>query len=350
MNFELMLSRLERFDVVDGKDSRMGARTDVASPETLVYHLYVQDLIYVDHIPEFSENGDPIDTVGWRVVYVNKKTKDARERTNLQDRFEERLPAPNGLHVFQPISSPRELQTAVRALDALFDMVENSQCRNCRRTNVRQGDPRFQMRSFLPHGPNNILFIRDPSKGQPNFMDVMRSLGQYDRDLYNFVKKHAEHCLKLMGSDERAYDTLQLQLIHYMPRGRGGIQAHIDSISAFKETIGPIFTVNMNYETKAFDLLPTLKKDGTPAVRLNTNLGDITMMDGESRVAWSHSIPFGNEGHAYTVAFKFPCQPQHMGDRSGGYCRLLQTYIPQNLAAPYREEQLETFYGLDPPP
>ncbi len=119
----------------------------------------------------------------------------------------------------------------------------------------------------------------------------MRDLHDYDPVLHDFVHKHGEFCLRMMGSGPEAYEKMQLQLVHYPPGG--GILAHIDSISAFEETVGPIFTVNMNVNPKAFDLFPTLKPEGTPVVRLMTTQGEITVMDGESRVTWSHAIPAG---------------------------------------------------------
>ena len=351
MSFERVLSCLERFDRYEGEAGQhLGARTKQAAPETRVFSLDKRNLVYVDHVPELSDGNHAIDTLGWKVVYVNKQIKSVGEKTSLANRRGRRLPAPNGLHVFKPIASEEQLSNAVRSLDALFDMVENPYCR--RRTNVTVGDSRFQMRKMFHGGPNNILFITDPKedKPQPRFEDVMISLKEYDEQLHDFVKKHADYCLKLMGSDKSANEDLQLQLIHYMPNGRGGIGAHIDAVAPFKNTIGPIFTLNMNFEEKAFDLLPTLKPRGTPAVRLLTTLGEITMMDGESRISWSHAIPYGNLGHAYTIAFKFPCQPQHMHDQSGGYNKILDTFIPQNLAPAFREKKLNPFYGLDQPP
>lgn len=348
MSIELLLSRLEHFEKGSGNTPTLGAITDRAVPETRVFRLNPRRVVHVHSIPEVTEKDDLINTLGWKVVYVNKQTKQVHEKTHWRDGTRERMPAPNGLHVFRPISSPANMRAAVESLSALFDMVENPQCR--RRTNVTYRDPRFQMRGLLPGNPNNILFIVPGGLTQPQFRVVMRSLAEYDRMLHDFVMRHAHYCLRLMGSDESAFDDMQLQLVHYTGNGHGGLLAHIDAVEPFKDTIGPIFTVNMNHEPKAFDLLPTLKQNGTPAVRLITNLGEITMMDGESRIAWSHSIPFGNRHHAYTVAFKFPCQPQYMADRSGGYSRVLETYIPQNLAVQYREPRLITDYGLDTPP
>jgi hypothetical protein len=309
--------------------------------------------VYVNTIPEFTQNRDPINTLGWKVVYVNSQTKGQGEKTHLNDSTERFVVVPpNGLHVFERLQLPEHytIESVLGSLEKLFYMIENEDC--ClieREKDIQFQDPRFQMRDMLDDAKNNILFIRDPgnAEGQPKFLTCMESLKEYDKNLHDFVKLHAEYCLLLMGSDVKAFDKLQLQLIHYFPRG--GIRAHIDSIQAFNETIGPIFTVNMNKGKKAFDLLPTLKRHGTRAVRLITDQGQITVMDGESRISWSHAIPYGNGGHAYTIAFKFPVQDQHKDDVTGGHNGILGIDIPQNLHTDYRVP-LTTFYGLDSSP
>lgn len=312
--------------------SGLGAKIDLAETGQ-VRELFPSQVVRVESIPEVSDNGDPIDTLGWKVVYVNKQTKDANERTAVGDMVGGKLHAPNGLHVFDRVVDEASVVRACGALRDLFRILEQGPSNQV----VKRMDPRFQMRRFIPRSPNNVLFIKDAGERQPELLDVLSSIKEYNPMLHGFVITHLRFCLSVMDSSMDVDDDLrgvQIQFIHYRPRG--GIQAHIDSVQAFGESIGPIFTVNMNVGLKAFDLLPTLLPQETPSVRLVTRLGQITMMDAESRLLWSHSVPYGNGCDCYTIAYKFPCLDRYKDDTSGGYSGILGTPIPQNLAPMYR--------------
>jgi hypothetical protein len=279
-----------------------------------------------------------IDTLGYKVQYVNYLTKREKEGTRLSDPVGSACAAPDGLYVFESISEKSELTFATESLKTLFRVIEHGKIKG-ESINVDFQDRRFQMREYLGvNSPNNILFIADKrGPTPPTFHGCIQSLHDYDTALGEFVLKHARFCLNIMDVDEEALNLCQLQLIHYNPRG--GILAHIDSVSVFGDTIGPIFTVNMDTDAKAFDLLPTLLPVETHphAVRLVTSHGQVTMMDGQSRLLWSHSIPSGNRNHCYTVAFKFPCMERYKNDTSGGFSNVLETQIPQNLKEELRQ-------------
>lgn len=313
-----------------------------------LYRLNPPKILYIKKIPHFN-NADPpqaLDTIGWKVRWVNNRegAQQAKytERTTV-DMMPERevMPAPNGLHVFESQASEAELNYAISSLQRLFLIIEQGPSKvQSYRGDITKNDPRFWMRNPLPakdkHRPlkNNILFLRDEGVS-PRFEDVMRTLNNYDARLGRFVEMHAKFCLHMMGSDEIEYERMQVQIIHYSVDG--GILPHIDAFYPFGNTVGPIFTVNMNKLPKSFDLLPTLKPIGTPALRLYTQPGQITVMDGESRVSWSHAIPEGSSVEAYTVAFKFPRSSRIKEfDATGGICPVLQTLTTENMAEDYR--------------
>ena len=275
-----------------------------------------------------------LNKLGYKITYVNFLTRGANIRTKLTDRVGVTCEPPNGLHVFERVSLPDELQTATESLKTLFRFVEQGKYQN-ERTNVEHFDKRFQTRKYLgTRSPNNILFIPDTEGPPQMFSQCRRSLWEYDRTLWKFVSQHAMFCLNVMGVGRDALEHCQLQLIHYIPGG--GILAHIDSVAVFGDTVGPIFTVNMDVLPKAFDLLPTLLPADKGAIRLTTSHGQVTVMDGESRLLWSHSIPSGNPDHCYTIAFKFPCMEIYKHDVSGGHSAVLNTDIPQNLDMRWR--------------
>jgi len=242
---------------------------------------------------------------------------------------------PNGLHVFSRLTTPETMSNALASIRKLFDIIENGEIDD----NVTKGDERFQLRPPLPDAKNNILFIApgDEHGKTPTYNQVINLLRQYDPEFASYIVEHAQFCARTMGiTDEELGRACNITLVHYLPDG--GLLAHIDSLKAFGGTSGPIFTVSMNEDEKPFDLFPTLKPEGTPALRVYTWPGEITMMDGEARLLWSHGIPFGSRVHNYTIAFKFPCLDKYLDDRSGGYSEVLECYVPQNLREDLRPD------------
>lgn len=287
--------------------------------------------------------------IGEAVYYANNfDGKDPEKAWVTDEKDDEIVPAPNGLHVFPSLFSDDEVLVRIESLRKLFRLVEKGP-EEGEEAVIEKNDPRFQTREFLGPGraPNNILFIANGG-AQPPYRNCMRHILSYDRDLHDFIARYAEFYQVVMGITADEFATCQLQLVHYFP-GKG-LNAHIDSVSAFGNTLGPIFTINMNEQVKPFDLYPTFKQPGTPVLRIFTEKGQTTMMDGESRILWSHGIPYGSGSDNFTIAFKFPCLPPYRGDDSGGKFNVvvedrsrgrpvlsrLTHDIPQNLVHEYR--------------
>jgi hypothetical protein len=86
------------------------------------------------------------------------------------------LHAPNGLHVFDTDMPVTHVNRACTELRDLFRIIEDGPPQR----GVTRNDPRFQMRPYK-RGTPNVLFIRDPSKGQPKLSDVLISIHVYHR-------------------------------------------------------------------------------------------------------------------------------------------------------------------------
>lgn len=132
--------------------------------------------------------------------------------------------------------------------------------------------------------------------------------------------------MQIMQLPEERIHECQLHIVHYKPNG--GIAPHIDSVHTYKHTIGPIFTFNLDEDTKLFDMLPTLVPEAKP-FRLYTTQGQITVMDGEARTLWSHAVPTGTPTHRYTLAFKFP----YMFRSPVTYSDYFDEMIPESIPA-----------------
>ena len=335
--------------------NRLCARLQEEYEEPEVHALIRAPALCVTKLPSTHWAGDPeleypMKDIAEAITYINRNRFNGQrpETAGVRDDFDAQdMPAPNGLHVFQSLFDDRQVRVCIEKLGKLFRIIEGKEPASA---GIKQGDKRFQRRDFL--GPaksnNNILFIaKGGGDQQPKYRECMRHILAYDKKLHDFIEKYANFYRRITGAGETDFERCQLQLVHYFP-GKG-LNAHIDSISAFGNTLGPIFTINMNLQKKGFDLYPTLKQAGTPVLRLFTNMGETTMMDGESRILWSHGIPTGSQNDNYTIAFKFACLDRYRDDCSGGRVniiiedrngpipqRLLTMDIPQNLALEYR--------------
>ena len=355
-----------------GHPTWLSSRLEEEQKEPRVYELYRHTpplSIYklpATHIAGNPPREYPMKDLGEAVLYINNNTFGGKrpETAGRDDPIiGEIVPAPNGLHVFDRLVSEGQVLSCMESLKKLFRIVEDGPMKGERvQGNVKKEDPRFQWRDFLgPHrSNNNILFIAKGMK-QPKYHECMRHIRLYDEKLYSFIAKHAAFYKRLMGASDEDINNCQLQLVHYF-KGKG-LNAHIDSVSAYGNTLGPIFTINMNVNEKGFDLYPTLKMAGTPVLRLFTTKGETTMMDGESRILWSHGVPTGSKTENYTIAFKFPCLSRYRDDASGGQVNiviedkygdipqsLISVDIPQNLAEEYRTPLHDVYQQVPVPP
>lgn len=276
-------------------------------------------------LEKFWPDGAPIDDLGNKIGFINFKLGKIQMKTNYNTITCEKGKVPKGLHVFKS-SLKFDIDKINLKIKKLFQIIENGPDKY-EISKIKKHDSRF---FFEKHKMEHCCGIFRPKTNEtaPLFTDCMSALKDYDEELYNFVLAQAKICIKIMGVDLSELDKCQVQLIRYLKHG--GMTVHIDGVHHFNNTIGPVFTVNLNNNPKYLDLFPLCIHGETPK-RLTTYKGEITMLDAESRTVWGHSIPFGNEDECYTLAFKFPCMDKYLHDQSGGYSDLFNIYIPQNI-------------------
>lgn len=200
---------------------------------------------------------------------------------------------PPGLHVFD---MPRESITGIQdqvllEIQGLFQKQINNR------------DHRILMINPNSHPTNTILFYSRDER-QPTFLEVMKLLKEHTSTLAEYIMIYCNIIMQILQIDEEQLEKCQISLVHYDPTA--GLNPHIDSIHQFQDTIGPIATIAIGEGVlpKMFDLLPTLL-DGD-AVRILSYPNQITIMDGLSRIGWSHGLPWGYNKEQFTVAIKFP--------------------------------------------
>ena len=196
---------------------------------------------------------------------------------------------PQGLHLFQgpPISN----EVKERALAEITQLFANP-------GNIPMTD-----NPPKPKPTNNILFwSHQKNAKQPFFQETMEILRARTPALAEYAARCCAAIMQLLGIDSHEMFKANLTLVHYDPGA--GLNAHIDSVYQFDGTVGPICTIALGTGEKLLDMLPTLV-DGRPT-RIRSNPHQIVVMDGMSRVGWSHALPWGYDLEQWTLVFKFP--------------------------------------------
>ena len=270
-----------------------------------------------------SAKKDFYENLGWQILLVNTLLSSAMEGKQLTVRTPTLLEAvriPKGLYVYD--KPDENFSEYANCIAALFSKVESGLTDPKNLTSeIKHNDDRFPMRK---RGLNNVMFDDGSSRDYQRNMEHIRT---YNSDLHDFIQRCGHYCMRIMQLPQERINECQLHIVHYYPNG--GIAPHIDSVHTYRNTIGPIFTFNLDEGTKLFDMLPTLVPRAKP-FRLYTTQGQITVMDGEARTLWSHAVPNGSRTHRYTLAFKFP----YMFRSPVTYSDYFDEMIPATIPAP----------------
>jgi hypothetical protein len=239
----------------------------------------------------------PIDNICEMITranaFVGKCVKGYSFKTYEWDQTDVKETLPSGLHVFD---APNASIDAIRAA-ALADIgrLFNEQLTHRDRRVLR----------IDPNKPptNTILFYSRTDK-QQSFLEVMGILKEKAPRLAEYVMIYCKIIMNILKTDEGQLQRSNLSLVHY--DADAGLNPHIDSLFPFDGTIGPIATIAMGERgnQKYLDMLPTLTH-GNP-VRVVSYPDEIMVMDGLSRIAWSHGLPWKYDNEQFTIAIKFP--------------------------------------------
>jgi len=235
--------------------------------------------------PEYwDESNEKITTPAQRVSYMNHmilKNDGIRADTDVEHPTEQHTSIlPSGVSVFRQLLSPDIGDLAFAQMKPLFT------------------------RSSLLRGPHILFLSKDPAIYISEAMSILRR--PETQTLHDFIVQHIATIQNSTGASDLDIEAGSLTLVKYARNT--GLTTHMDGITDFKHTFGPLFTINMDEGIKYLDLLPiaTNAGDNSPSVRLCTKQFDITMMQGCARSGYGHGIPFGQDEDRYTIALKFP--------------------------------------------
>jgi hypothetical protein len=213
-------------------------------------------------------------------------------KTYIRDQTRVKETLPPGLHVFEAPDIGDTLRNG-----ALADIawLFNEQ--------IRHRDDRI-LRIDPNRPPTNTILFYSRKEKQQSFLEVISILREKTPKLAEYVMVYCKAVMNILKIDEPQLQRCSLSLVHY--DAGAGLNPHIDSLFPFDGTIGPIATIAMGERRreKYLDMLPTLT-DGHP-VRVVSYPDEIMLMDGLSRIAWSHCLPWKYDNEQFTIAIKFP--------------------------------------------
>jgi hypothetical protein len=95
------------------------------------------------------------------------------------------------------------------------------------------------------------------------------------------------------------------EIIYYEENGYAGLEQHIDNVNRTGGVLGPVCSINF-VGSRFFDMLPCLETDKKP-FRVETERGDLLILDSMARILWSHAVPYNAQGGRYSVVIRPIC-------------------------------------------
>ena len=238
---------------------------------------------------EFANN------LAGRIWWVNTNTK---IKTHVDDKCTVPAAKPPGLRVWA-LEGQQDLQPVVDELQFFFD--------------EERAQPTLPFYNMAPYNKLYILFTdKDPEMEQMTLSKALRVLRFRTPKVYELTMTM---CLSIQALLQVSWDVLEensnLGIIRYHPGA--GFQTHIDNIVRSSGSVGPVFTMSLgeNTGTKYFDMFPVVEHEKHTPVRISTPMGSIILMDGISRLEWSHGIPEGDPTERWTIMLKFKQISRH---------------------------------------
>jgi alkylated DNA repair dioxygenase AlkB len=232
---------------------------------------------------------------------IRKANRTTMMHTDMRMKTGEECDAPAGLGVFAPERVDRKLMNdADRELVALFKQ------------------PRAVLDGFSANVRDQefiALFWQNPGQPIYSLRDMMRMLAPHTPSLVALLESaYIPLMAQAMKIGIKSVCDASAEIIMYAPR-KSGLGSHIDNVIRTHGKVGPICSINL-VSKRSIDLLPTFVRGATP-IRVNTDRGDLMVMDSDARILWSHSVPFHHNRYRYSVIIR-PVRPAAAAGKNRG--------------------------------
>ena len=324
------LERLREFDATDFSD----AYNLIAGPSPPTWNLIedpdIEELILpknnwrvpqklIDEVwvESNSESKEKCDDVLWRMSNACKNANHAVTADTVKNGT---LYIPSGLSVFKPLA-PELFGDACKELYQLYmdEDMKPSKFFSPDRTHSRVM-PRKTMLIYTikrTESRDGVEYLY-PQQTIADTLKVLRARGY--AKLAEFAENHVHALIKLTRA---SYDDVKttggIMFLRYAPGE--GFRPHIDGTAGLGHSPGPILNVTMGiHGEKVLDMMPSAcwSDAKKKPIRIRTKPGESILMWKESRVAWTHCIPEGDETWRYTMAIKLPLRDRDFEIESVG--------------------------------
>ena len=224
---------------------------------------------------------------------IHNLNKSTVINTNMAMKTGEECPPPVGLGVFSPDNlDAAQMKAADKEITGLFNRKD---ALDSLAANVRGEE-------FI------ALFWQNRGEPIVSLQDMMHRLRPHTPALVSLLEtSYIPLMAAVMRISEDDVRHASAEVIRYWPH-TGGLGSHIDNVIRTKGVMGPICSINLVTD-RSIDLLPTFVPSAKPA-RLDTQRGDLLVMDSDARVLWSHSVPFGDSRYRFSVIVRPVVRPK----------------------------------------
>ena len=261
--------------------------------------LNIANYKFKDHFPkEFTlENYSSEDLLKSKLWFIKKKM---RHQTSILDKSvrvkHQKVIMPEGLSFHPSLITQKQLDQVYENMNHLFTNVLNGTFKDILTCDQRKD----RGLTYLFTGSN------EETQYYTKTITQLQTKGYIH--LVHLINTYLDYICKLYrvdNSEEFKNQHIQVILLEYQPKT--GIWLHIDNIARYDQ--GPIITISVGQPKVTYDMTPVIldNKDAKP-LRITTDEGCMIIMDGSSRMEWTHGLPYDIEPHngklKYTVMFK----------------------------------------------
>ena len=224
-----------------------------------------------------------------RVWYVNQWLTKQKCRSHMAFATgQQDVDCPDGLGLIQKLPINGLTQSAVRELSALF-VKERGNTHSAAAARKTAG---YKQSLELLFGARNVFL--------PEAIEYLFS--QEYRALATFILIYVKAIIHLLGGNPGIASSCLFSIVKYAPKA--GMKIHMDGVEATDQEFGPAMAIPMGPGPKIFDLFPTFAHDEHP-VRMKSQPFQPIMMQGSSRIAYAHAVPFGQNKEHTSLVFRF---------------------------------------------
>ena len=284
------------------KTNTLVSKVKVSSskPHIFVYHLLLDPNLYrfKQPFPNFIRQQKDKTTQLLEKLWFIKKTIRYKTQFNnpIEPIDEKSYIHPEGFCSFPPLFTSRSFNNVYNELEDLYSYILHYQPDNVLVSNQQK------TRGLI------YLFTGDKGKTQYYNESMTYLINQGYSSLVRLIQKYIQflcHIYQVPYTSEFLQEHVQLVLLRYDLET--GIWLHIDNIARYDQ--GPIVTVSIGQPYVYYDMTPAIlpNKLAVP-LRFVSTEGSILIMDGSSRMEWSHGLPYGVSSpdgkRKYTIMFK----------------------------------------------